>query len=534
MRRARKSPVVVRQPAPTPDFREGGYSDQRSLPLDASSTPAQSVQAAISRRLWFCVYLPELPLEACGPANGARVVVEEQQGMHRVLLADRKARAAGIMPGQTANAALALLASLDIAERSRLAEQQTLEQVAAWLESFSSMVSIAGSDVLLLEVAGSLRLFGGLKALRRQIATELGEQGFAASLAIAPTPLAATWLARGKRRACVRAAANLNSALRTLPLYCLGWPDATVESLGSMGVENVGDCLRLPREGFARRVGPERLIELDRALGRVPDPRSSWRAPETFCADFEMTEEQSERELLLKICRELLLELEQFLLARQLGTQHICFSFFHLRDPATQLTLGCARAERRAAHWFELLKIRFERLSLPEGVIAVRLYGGHMQAMDVVSGYLGFHQESRTRRVGYSMLQLAERLTARIGRQSVQGVTTVAEHRPQYAWRTEDILGDDVTNGQVQVPNALRRPLWMLPEPMALSAEQGYPLHHGPLTLVEGPERLETGWWDAGGIARDYYLAVNPQGVQLWVFRDRKRDAGWHLHGIFG
>ncbi len=524
----------MRQPAPTPDLRILGHSTQQALPLDAPSAPPQLNPAAISRRLWFCVYLPGLPLEALGPANGARVVVEEQQGIHRVLLADREARAAGVAPGQTANAALALAPLLDIAERSRLAEQQTLEQVAAWLERFSSMVSIPGSDVLLLEVGGSLRLFGGLKTLRRQIATGLGEQGFAASLAIAPTPLAATWLARDGRRACVRVAVNLSSALRKVSLYCLGWSDAIVESLRGMGVETVGDCLRLPREGFARRVGPERLIELDRALGRLPDPRSSWRAPETFCTDFEMTEEQSDRELLLKICRELLLELELFLLSRQLGTQHLRFSFFHLRDPATQLMLSSARAERRAGHWFDLLKIRFERLSLPEGVIAVRLYGGHTQAVCARSGCLGFENQSRTQRVGYSMLQLAERLAARIGHQSVQSVTTVAEHRPHYAWRAEDMPCDGVANRPVQAPNALRRPLWMLPEPKALSAEHGYPTHHGPLTLLEGPERLETGWWDDDGIARDYYLSVNPQGMQLWVFRERNRDAGWYLHGIFG
>ena len=54
-----------------------------------------------------------------------------------------------------------------------------------------------------------------------------------------------------------------------------------------------------PGKGFARRFGPQRLIELDRALGRLPDPRTSWRAPERFCTDYEMTEEQSDRELLL-------------------------------------------------------------------------------------------------------------------------------------------------------------------------------------------------------------------------------------------
>ena len=81
----------------------------------------------------------------------------------------------------------------------------------------------------------------------------------------------------------------------------------------------------------------------------------------------------------------------------------------------------------------------------------------------------------------------------------------------------------------------MRRPLWMLPEPASLRADDGMPHYRGRLTLLEGPERLETGWWDADGVARDYYLAVNPQGMRLWVFRNRRREAaGWYLHGIFG
>ncbi len=508
--------------------------DQHSLALDEVKPEPRVVTAPVTRRLWFCVYLPQLPLEAAGPADDARVVVEEQQGIHRVLLACPRAEAAGIMPGQSANAALALLPGLLIEERSEVAEQQALEHLAAWLERFSSMVSFAGPDVLLVEIAGSLRLYGGLLKLRQQIAAGLEQQGFTASLAIAPTPLAATWLARGGRRACVRDSANIGTALRALPLSCLDWPAATCESLAGMGVCNVGECLRLPREGLARRFGPQRLLELDRALGRLPDPRTSWRAPERFCADHDMTEEQSDRELLLVICRELLQSHERFLLARQLGVQSIQFSFFHLRSPATVLRLGCVEAERRADRWFDLLRLQSEKLVLPEPVIAVRLQGGHTQALRTESGRLVFRGKAAGRGIRFSIAQLAERLVARVGRQSVAGVTAVAEHRPQLAWRPRNLLKEK-TMAQVSTARGrLQRPLWMLPEPARLHVDEGYPLHQGRLQILDGPERLETGWWDEDSIARDYYTAINPRGMRLWVFRNRNRNADWYLHGFFG
>lgn len=545
MTRAWKSPVPVRDAAPT------SAAEQQTLPFaePAPRIKPLSVTPTPVRRLWFCIWLPNLPLEACSAADvapgghkaagaaasyRALAIVEEQHGIHRVLQADPVAAAAGVMPGQTANAALALLPTLRLEERSLVREQQVLEVLATWLERFSSFVSIAGKDVLLLEIAGSLRLFGGLPSLRRQVSKGLGVQGFSAAMAIAPTPLAATWLAKAGRRTCIRAEENLGPALRQLPLGCLDWPAGQRESLTSMGIINVGDCLRLPREGFARRFGAERLLELDRALGYLPDPRDSWRAPERFCADYEMTEEQSDRELLLNICRELLLSHEQFLLARQLGTQRLCFSFFHIKSTATELRLGSAFAERTAVRWFDLLKIRFDALRLPEAVIAVRLRSGLSQALQAETARLCFHNKSGTQRRRYSIAQLAERLVARIGSQSVNAMTMVAEHRPEYAWGVRNPLSDWSVS-TLTTRDCIKRPLWMLPEPALLPTDLGYPLHKGcRLTLLDGPERLETGWWDEQGISRDYYTAVNGAGIRLWVFRNRQRTPDWYLHGIFG
>ena len=527
MARAGKFPVLAREGNATPS------AIQPDLPLLAESESSVS-PTVLAERLWFCIYLPELPLEACRPGSEATAVVEEQHGMHRVLLANAKARAAGVQAGQSGNAALALLPELKLEERSELREQQTLEALAAWLEGFSSFVCIAERDVLLLEIAGSLRLFGGLPKLRKRIAAELRNKSFRAALAIAPTPLAATWLARAGQRVCIRDTANLATVLRQLPLACLDWPHTVCESLLGVGVTTVGDCLRLPREGFTRRFGAERLLALDRALGHLSDPRTSWRAPERFCLDHEMAEEQSDREYLLAICNELLLRHEHFLLCRQLGTQRIRFSFFHLRGPASEVTLGSASAERAADCWFELLRLRFEQLSLPEAVIAIRLRGGITQPLATETASLAFHgRETVARR--YSITQLAERLAARIGDQSVSGVATVAEHRPQLAWRSRSLLSGRTADALAALARGLQRPLWMLPEPALLPAEKGYPLHQGRLTLLEGPERLETGWWDTDSIARDYYTAVNPAGIRLWVFRNRQRGRlAWYLHGIFG
>ena len=103
----------------------------------------------------------------------------------------------------------------------------------------------------------------------------------------------------------------------------------------------------------------------------------------------------------------------------------------------------------------------------------------------------------------------------------------VAEHRPQYAWRSQSLLADWATTTRDEPPPYLQRPLWMLPEPALLPADCR-------LQLITGPERLETGWWDEDGISRDYYTAADPGGRRLWVFRNRNRASSWYLHGYFG
>ena len=253
-----------------------------------------------------------------------------------------------------------------------------------------------------------------------------------------------------------------------------------------MGIGCIGDCLRLPRDGFAKRFGAARLLELDRATGRLPDPRVNYRTPEQFSVEYDLAEEQSDSDLILNACEQLLQELEHFLLTRQLAVQRVQFSFFHLRAPATHLTLGSAEAGRSVLRWLQLLTIKFDRLSLVAPVIAIRLRGGKSQPLSGSNGNLPFNKAGNNVQRS-SLAQLVERLCARIGDESVHGVSAVAEHRPQYAWRYEHCLGEIpqcpaapafwheqhsprlLTGFQRTTSLLLRRPLWMLVEPQALS-----------------------------------------------------------------
>lgn len=552
-----KPPARSREATPTPPVK--ARARHRSIPEQLSLVPAEhagpsSLPFAVNptRQLWLCLCLPALPLEAVVSSTEAAAVFEEQQGIRRILLANTKARTAGIGPGLSVNAALALAPALVLEERNPAREAQALKNLAEWSEKFTAFTAIEAPSLLLLEIAGSQKLFGGIKPLRERIVSGILSQGFHVNVAIAPTPLAATWLARAGQMACIRDIRNLVGKLGPLPVHCLCWPEAICLALKGMGVTSVGEALRLPRQGFAKRFGATRLLELDRALGRLPDPRTSYRAPERFVADFDLHEEESDRALLANVCKELLMKLERFLLRRQMAMQQIEFVFFHLQEPATRLSLGCVRADRAVQHWFDLLEIKFDRLALAAPVIAIQLCGGEGQRYTAETEVLRFDQQEKPQR-NTSVAHLAERLSARIGDEAVHGIMTVAEHRPQYAWQRRNAF-DEVPHcatvpGHENSDRApgwlagiqrthslvLQRPLWMLQSPERLVTEQGVPCYQGRLKLLGSPERLETGWWDDDGIARDYFVASNPRGIHLWIYRDRVNGSdAWYLHGMFG
>lgn len=561
MARSQKPPARPREVTPTPSIRNRQRKARhRRAPEQLSLAPAAEAEptsplafsANPSRQLWLCIYLPALPLEAIVSTAEAAAVFEEQQGIRKILLANAKARAAGIGPGLSVNAALALVPALQLEERNPLREAQVLIDLAKWSEKFTAFTTIEAPSILLLEIAGSQKLFGGIKPLRERIVRGLVSQDFHVAVAIAPTPLAATWLALAGQKVCIRDSRNLVGKLGRLPIHCLRWPDAIASSLQGMGVTTIGEALRLPRQGFAKRFSASRLLELDRALGRMPDPRVSYRAPEQFVADFDLNEEESDSALLLNVCQELLSRLERFLLRRQMAMQQIEFVFFHLQIPATHLSLGCVQPDRAVQHWFDLAKIKFDRLVLPAPVIAIQLRGGEGQKFSAVTDALPFKQQEKRQR-NTSIAHLAERLSARIGDEAVHGVVTVAEHRPQHAWQRHYVFNDipHCANvpvqprychapellAEIQRTNSLvlQRPLWMLQEPEPLVTAYDMPCYQGALKLIEGPERIETGWWDADSISRDYFIASNPRGVHLWVFRDRNKDkTSWYLHGMFG
>lgn len=501
----------------------------------------------------MCVRLPRLPLEALGvsmDADRPLAVMSEEGGHPTVHLAGRLATGAGVRRGQSLNTALALAPGLEALRRRPTREQELLATLGEWAGRFSPLVSLEPPDALLLEVRGSLRLFRGLDRLHRLVSEGLVRRGHRARVVAAPTPLAALWLSHGGET-LVSDAGELPRHLNPLPAGVTGWSGKTIAALDGIGVTTLGQCRRLPREGFARRFGRDCLRTLDRAYGSQPDPRAHFLAPLRFTDQLDLTEESLDEALLGMACSRLLSGLQEFLLRHQRAARRLRFRFFHLRGEATVLTLGFSAPGRDVAHWEGLLKTRLERLRLPAPVVAVGLATGRLEPLHERTAALSFTDERREVERTAS-LRLVESLRARLGEEAVVGLRMLPEHRPHQAWDAVDpVHGPATVCADVspwwrleEVPPEvaglryggsllLQRPLWMLRNPQPLGVHDGRPRHGGPLDILSGPERIETGWWDGSDTARDYYVAATGEGLRLWLYQDR-RDQRWYLQGIFG
>lgn len=380
-----------------------------------------------------------------------------------------------------------------------------------WLGRFTPRVSLEPPQAVLAELQGSLRLFDGAASLVAQIRAGIAALGFEGSLALAHTARAAAWRAAGGGR-----------KLAELPVAVTGLDAGALELLAGLGVATLGALMQLPREGVARRFGQSLVEDIDRALGKLPEPRRWFSPPPRFDARLELPAQASEAESVLFAARRLLAQLEGFLAARHAGVRGFALVLEHADAAPARIEVGLAAPAREAAHFTVLLRERLGRTGLAAPVEAIRLRAKDLAPLAGASNALFGDVPAG----GEQWARLVERLEARLGSGAVHGLALRSEHRPELAWR---VVGANPPPG-LRPPSlaggkAARvgpRPLWLVEPPRRLA--------ENAVALLAGPERIESGWWDGGEVRRDYFIAQAQDGSLVWVYRQAD---GWFLHGIF-
>ena len=432
----------------------------------------------------------------------------------------------------------------DLMEPQRLAAPaaSTLQRLCLCAQQFTPLVSIEMPNALLLEIKGSVKLFGSLAALHAAIEAAWDRLSLRAHAATAPTALAALWLARAGKPACIEDSGQLAGGLAELPIACTSWDPAWLQTLRAMGITRIGELLRLPRAGISRRLSPAAVLDLDIALARQAAPRRAFVPRVRFRERCDFETEIETVVYLQKALEPLIERCAQFLRERQAGVQSLELGLHHRVIPVTRVRLGLATITSERRRLADVLDEKLNRLELAAPVRGMELKSGSLQplpagSLDAFAG-MGGGRGLRAGGVcaGNTAPQLVERLRARLGEQAVYGVVFVPEHRPEAAWRrvhelrlTPAVRAGERAGG-MRV-SEMPRPVWLLDEPVLLAANLQHLCQEGSI-LEQGPERIESGWWDGKDVARDYYIARQARGARWWVFQQRQTRC-WYLHGMF-
>ena len=513
-----------------------------ALRVVAGPPPATPPQPATrTRQAWLALRLPDWPLYAALH----RMTPDQQESLLRhpvalmqedrqrsVLGCDPLAFKRGIRPGHSLNAAIALCAELKFLSRDEPAEQRLLNELALECQAYTPTVVVLAPNELLLEVRGSLRLFGGSRRLLQLISARLRDRGIVSAMALSSTARSAQWLCRATSTMRMVPTKALPGVMSELPLYVLQWPAEVSQRLRRFGVTHLGDLMRLPRAGLARRIGKQLLDELDQALGRRPDLRCGLAAPLSYrdriLLDFEIeTTTLAETVLNTRLAR-----LQQFLTHRTLAISELAITLMHRDHPHTPVRIGLAAATANMAHVAKLLHETLASVQLPAPIREMIITADHLATPQFRSGDLAFNplNATRDRNDLSAPARLLEQLRARLGREVIRGLGVAADHRPECTQLTfsAEAAGDRVDRTH---PDTLPlRPLWLLPQPRLLPTIEDTLRSHA---LRRGPERIQGGWWDGNAVDRDYFVANSEIGSMWWVFQDRAHPADWYLHGLF-
>lgn len=478
-------------------------------------------------------------------AGEAPLVLARKEGGRRLITSvDEAAARMGLHPGMAASQAQAMAPGLALGEADPQGDAAALRRLAAWCLRLSPLAAPCPEDGVWIDSTGCDHLHeGGEAGMLDGLVRRLNEAGISARAAVAETPGCAHAVARFGGAGVV-ACGGAAAAMAPLPVPALRLDEETVDALGRLGFETVGQLMAAPRAPLVRRFGGTALRRLDQALGRAPEPIEPVLPPELCRVRQGFPEPIATPEDLARVVRLLAGRLCEKLLARGEGASRLDLVFTRVDGSAAVARVGTAAPTRDAAHLTRLLLPRIEGIDPGFGIETAMLaapLSGRLGARQVVLGPAGPSAGDLT--------GLVDVLSNRLGERRVFRVAAVESDLPERSVRRVAAL----SAGCAAWPQDLPRPVRLLDPPRPIEAVSLLP-DQPPVRFTwrrvphrvrraDGPERVFGEWWreDAQTCAvRDYFQVEDDAGRRFWIFREgdgeheETGDLSWYLHGFFG
>lgn len=486
--------------------------------------------------LWIYLHFPHLQLDTMfaemavtetvssvtqpnHKAQTATPVVIVDGRAHQVVQLNQAALQQNIKPGMGLGSAAALCSELQVYPYDTDREQQTLEELAQWLYLITSDIVLCPPQGLLLRVSNMLSLYAGLDNYWQALSQHLNQRQIRYHYACGFSPFCAILLAKSGADWICGEEAALRQRLEHYPLSATELAPQQIDKLARVGIHDIQSLLALPMQDIARRFDIDLVNYVGRLLGQFKHPLSFYHPPQAFHAHLDLLYEIDNVQWLEKPLQRLLIRLEAFLTLRNQVAFELVLTLQQRDHNRYQLPFTSAEGVSQAVKWARLCRLRMESIQLTQPVLSLSLQVTRAGSAEPLSG--DFFRASQGQQSPAELLTL---LQAKLGNAQVCKLQLNNDPRPEQRSRYIAAYQSAPQPGHCTPPvrAARLRPSLRLPEPQPLQEQ---------VSLIHGPERIATGWWDGNNIIRDYFIARTPQGRWLWVFRTPQQQ--WFVHGQF-
>lgn len=408
---------------------------------------------------------------------------------------------------------------------------------------------------ILIDITGTERIYSNEEKLLADITKRLQQAKLSVRCAIAPSIGAAWALARFSEQTQtitprVTNSASLRATLAELPVAALRLSPQVLESLDSIGIEQIGQLFMLPRKKLAVRFGIEILKRIDQALGYaaeqikpvvVSQPLVVHKVFEPYLYKTDAVHLAVVK--LLQYAFDKLASRGMLVTAFEITLEQI--------EPSGKRTISTkelplAYAINTAAALKNVISAALEALLIHGEVKSITVVARHLQRAQAKQINLTT-DGSKDIPVGAKQ-DLLNNLTLRLGAQGINTLEMRASYIPEDSFSYRSIKqGEQNTASSEQASNTLVLPPYLLNPPETIHAIAMLP-DHPPAAIRWNQEnykvvsalpaaKVSTEWWRHDlslkqPSTRDYFAVQDDLGRWLWIFRDTSSQE-WFVHGLW-
>lgn len=471
--------------------------------------------------LWLYLHFPQLQLDTLfrdpNTADISPIIILDKT-RNAIMQLNQKALDAGLELGMGLATAAMLVPHVQVFPYQVSLEETKLAEIAELLYSVTSDIALFKPNGLLLRIHNMLQLYGDLGAYWQALSSQLRQTQASFCYGTGHTPLAARLYARGGLNQVSDQRHTLKIQLNRYPLTQTDISEQVVRQLHRVGVYRVEQLLAIPRAELAKRFDIDLINYLGKLTGEFQHVIEFIVPEERFSRYQELLFDISNIATLLLPLQGILQQLEQFARSRNQLAVSLQVILYQRDAAPLAVTVGAAQGEYQASRWLKLVELKFENISLDAPVYAVELATVAMTDMEGICEDLFSHQTA-----SIATARLLSLLAARLGERALQQPVLLDDHRPEATFQYRSVTSESLQESLVsnaQLPKF--RPSFLLAQPQILLEK---------VKIIQGPERIATGWWDNKYIERDYFIARTGDGRYYWIYRTR--DKQWYVHGVF-